>query len=166
MKSRPSELFHSGLKGDRLFDDDFGVSAKRGIDIHAAYQAMEWATDGELAVMPPAFREAFAKTSGDMTVWRERGYELFDGGKWETGQFDRVVFSGDGACRRAVIYDFKTNRKHPDESDAAFVERMKAAYTFQMSSYRTALSRLTGLPQKAITAKLLLHSTGVVVKVA
>ncbi len=166
VKSRPSELFHSGLRGDRLFNDDFGASAKRGIDIHAAYQAIEWATDGELAAMPPAFREAFAKTSGDVTVWRERGYELFDGGRWESGQFDRVVFSGDGDCRRAVIYDFKTNRKRLGESDADFVERMKTAYAFQMSSYRAALSRLTGLSPKAITAKLLLHSTGAVVEVA
>lgn len=165
VKARPSELFRSGLRGDRLFDDDFGASARRGIEIHSAYQAMEWATDAELAAMPPAFREAFERTSDDMTVWRERGYELFCDGKWETGQFDRVVFSGAGESCRAVIYDFKTNRKHQNESDADFAERMRSAYAFQMASYRSALSRLAGMPPNAISAKLLLHSTGTAVDV-
>ena len=55
--------------------------------------------------MASGWQEAFVQ-KGDMTCWRERSYELLLGNAWETGQFDRVVFSGSGDTRRAVIYDF------------------------------------------------------------
>lgn len=164
MKTRPSESFYSGLTGDWLLDEDFGASARRGVEVHAAYQAMVWATAEQLAALPPAFRVAFDKTSDEMTVWRERGYELFVGDTWETGQFDRVVFSGAGDARRAVIYDFKTNRRKRAESPADFAVRMKRTYVFQMASYKGALARLTGLPANRITAKLLLCDTGAAVE--
>ena len=152
------------------FDADYGAAAKRGVDVHAEYAKIEWADDAIAASLPEAFREAFLKPSPEATVWRERSYEFFRGrpeeegrprgGSWETGQFDRVVFTGDDENRSAVIYDFKTNVKNESETDSAFAARMRENYARQMGQYKKALASLTGIPPSRITAKLLLMSTG------
>ncbi len=158
VKSRPSESFYAGLRGDVLFGDDFGKAAKRGIEAHARYEKIEWADEAVAAELPEAFRPAFVKPSADATVWRERSYEFFADGGWETGQFDRVVFTGSGDARKAVVYDFKTNAVRSGESEEDFVERMKGTYSGQMNLYRRALSRLTGIAPKNIRAVLLLDA--------
>ena len=116
-----------------------------------------------LAGLPPAFRAAFAKPSPEATVWREKSYEIYrkrgDKGEWETGQFDRVVFTGEGAERAAVIYDFKTNALRTGDSAEAFEQRMCQTYMSQMNAYRAALGALTGLPARRIRSVLLLQST-------
>lgn len=149
-----------GLRAAALFDGDFGAAAQRGLEVHAAYQKIEWADAETAATLPPDFRVAFVKPSEEATVWRERGYELFDGAQWASGRFDRVVFTGVGASRQATIYDFKTNAKAAGESDAAFAHRLRAQYAPQMEAYCRALARLTGLPDAHIAAALLVTATG------
>lgn len=156
-KSRPSESFYAGLGGDVLFGEAFGKAAARGTEAHARYEQIEWLAPDEVS---NDFDRAFLKPDERATVWREKPYELFADGKWETGQFDRVVFSGEGEGRSATIYDFKTNAKRANEGDAAFVERMRAHYAPQMESYRRALVRLTGIPPDRIRTELLLVSVG------
>lgn len=162
----PSATSHSvghapkWMKASSLFAADHGAAAQRGLDVHAAYQKIEWADQDVVATLPPAFAEAFVKPSDDAAVWRERGYELFDGSRWETGRFDRVVFTGADGSRSAVIYDFKTNAKGDDEDDAAFSRRMCELYNSQMKSYRRALACLTGIAVDRIETKLLLEATG------
>mgnify|MGYP003328746640 CR=1 FL=1 len=136
---------------DDVLGNDFGGKEDAGVDDDAVF--------GSAA--PPL---AFLKPDAGATVWREQPYELFVDGKWETGQFDRVVFSGAGETRTATIYDFKTNAKGVHESDEAFVRRMKESYAGQMADYRAAIGRLTGLPPSRIQAKLLLQATGMVVE--
>jgi len=154
-----------------FFSRDFGAAAQKGIDAHAEYAKIEWidpdapAGDRERQILSCGFREAFVRPSAAATVWRERSYELFDGKRWETGQFDRVVFSGAGETRQAAIYDFKTNARGEDEADEAFERRMAALYAPQMEAYRQALSRLTGIPQGRVATKLLLEATGSAVRV-
>ena len=162
----PSAHGRCFVMADSLFDSDFGAAAKKGIDVHAAYQRIEWADDSMAASLPAAFREAFVKPSPEATVWRERSYERFADGRWETGQFDRVVFTGAGDSRSAVIYDFKTSAKRESESSEAFAGRMRETYASQMKDYRKALAALTGIPHSRITAKLLLASTGASVLVS
>lgn len=130
-KRRPSEHYLSGLSGASLFADNFGAAARRGSEKHAELAKIEW---GE---------GVFAKPSEDAELWRERAYEIFADGTWESGQFDRVVFTGSGENRRAIIYDFKTGANHDE-----------ARYAPQMSAYRRALSRLTGIPEARIETKL------------
>ena len=153
-----------GLSASQLFSEIAGEAAKRGVEIHGQYEAIEWADGQTLADLPSAFRAAFAKPGPEATVWREKSYEIYrDGtgkGVWETGQFDRVVFKGDGADREAVIYDFKTNAVKSGESTAAFEQRMLRTYAPQMNAYRAALGSLTGLPANRIRSVLLLQSTG------
>lgn len=147
-----------------LFSESAGEAAKKGTEIHGQYEAIEWADEQTLAVLPQAFHIAFMKPSPEAALWREKSYEIYreasGKGEWETGQFDRVVFTGEGEEREAVIYDFKTNALKPGESTEAFERRMCRTYASQMSAYRAALATLTGLPLKRIRSVLLLQSTG------
>ena len=92
-------------------------------------------------------------------LWRERSFEVLKDGKWTSGQFDRVVFLGSGADRRAIIYDFKTNRRQRGESEADFNARMTAQYAGQLTAYRSAITSLTGIPADHVVSKLLLAAT-------
>ena len=160
----PRDSASLGLSASELFSENAGEAAKRGVEIHGQYEAIEWADGQTLADLPSAFRAAFAKPGPEATVWREKSYEIYREGTgkgvWETGQFDRVVFKGDGADREAVIYDFKTNTPKPGESAEAFERRMCRTYAPQMTAYRAALGTLTGLPASRIHSVLLLQATG------
>jgi ATP-dependent exoDNAse (exonuclease V) beta subunit len=153
-KVRPSESFFTGMKGDALFADDFGAAAQRGKEVHAEFEKVEWLD----AAHTPLERELL-KPAPDAVVWRERAYELFVDGKWESGQFDRVVFWREGGVRRAKICDYKTNALRNGESVEAFADRMREAYRAQMLAYRAALSALTGIAPGDMQLKLLLVST-------
>jgi ATP-dependent exoDNAse (exonuclease V) beta subunit len=76
-----------------------------------------------------------------------------------------VVFSGAGQDRRAVVYDFKTNRRRASEGAGEFASRMEKLYRNQMESYRKALSALSGIDISRIDAVLLLVATGEAVKI-
>ena len=151
------------VPASHLFSESAGEAAKKGMEIHGRYEAVEWADEETLAALPQAFHVAFEKPSPKATLWREKSYEIYreaDGrGEWETGQFDRVVFTGEGEEREAVIYDFKTNAVKSGESTDAFERRMCRTYAPQMNAYRAALGTLTGLPPGRIRSVLLLEST-------
>ena len=162
----PSSSGHRDFaaSASELFSEDAGEAAKRGVEIHGQYESIEWADETGLAALPTAFRVAFEKPSPGAMLWREKSYEIYrkkgDKGEWESGQFDRVVFTGEGAARAAVIYDFKTNALRSGESTEAFERRMCRTYASQMNAYRVALGTLTGLPANRIRSVLLLQSTG------
>lgn len=151
-----------------LFSESAGEAAKKGVAIHGQYESVEWADEETLAALPQAFHVAFVKPGPEATLWREKSYEIYregDGkGEWETGQFDRVVFTGEGDEREAVIYDFKTNALRSGESTEAFEQRMIRTYSSQMNAYRAALGTLTGLQSSRIRSVLLLQSTGTAVE--
>ena len=161
-KVRPSESYYTGLKGDALFADDFGLAARRGTEAHAAFEKIEWLEEGEVKT---DLERELTRPTADATVWRERSYELFVDGKWESGQFDRVVFWCEGGERKAKICDYKTNARRAGETVVAFTARMCNTYRAQMLAYRAALSALTGLPPQAIQLKLLLVSTQTVAQI-
>jgi len=157
-----------------LFSADYGASAQRGTDEHAAFAEIERIDpaapkddrEREILARSGAWREAFVLPPG-ATVWRERSYEIFDNEKnaWETGQFDRVVFRVVDGNRTADIYDFKTNHRNNSESVEAFERRMGNTYESQMSAYRGAISRLCGIEPEHISSTLLLSASGTSVKV-
>ena len=159
----PSLNFHSGMSAGSLFAVDGGRAAamKRGTEIHAAYERIEWLDPAEANT---DVERTLVRPEGVVALWRERSYELFREGVWESGQFDRVVFMGEGPERRATIYDFKTNEPRKDETADTFAARMRATYSGQMSSYRHAVHELTGIPLDRISSALLLLATGHVVK--
>ncbi len=145
------------------FAETFRAGARRGVEEHAAFARIGWIdpaspADGrEGAILASPWREAFVETPTS-ELWRERQYEVFrsHSNVWETGQFDRVVFTGAGDGRSATIYDFKTNAMLRGESVADFEGRMASAYGRQMSAYRRSLSSLCGIPEQNIRTVLLL----------
>ena len=160
----PSQNFRSGMSAGELFDAQGPRDAakRRGTAVHEALERMEWIDpaapkdDLERRIAEtPAWREAFVKPAGFAALWRERSFELLEGGRWTSGQFDRVVFTGEGDGRRAVVYDFKTNARRRGESDAAFAARLEAMYAGQMAAYRHAVSVLASIPPERVETRIL-----------
>ena len=164
----PSLAFRSGMSAGDLFADGSSRQAaqRRGTDIHAQFEAIEWIdpaaprSDIERQILANGWTDAFVKGTDATALWRERSYERLVGTEWESGQFDRVVFRGDGDARRATIYDFKTNSLRRGETKEEFAERMGTAYAGQMAAYRAAVASLAGLPAERIRTVLLLVATG------
>ena len=161
-KARPSESFVAGLAADSLFADDYGAGAECGKEMHARYEQIEWIGSADAK---DDFDRVFVKPAGAPELWRERPYELFVDGAWESGQFDRVVFADEGDGLRAAIYDFKTNAMRSGESPEAYGGRLRETYMSQMAAYRRAVHALSGLPPERISAHLLLVRTRSVVQV-
>ncbi|MBO4447867.1 MAG: UvrD-helicase domain-containing protein [Kiritimatiellae bacterium] len=150
----PSRKFADGEVASALFMRDSARrrAIERGVEAHREFEALDF-VDGKLA--RDDFDRALVRPAGFTDLWRERSYEILSGGVWESGQFDRVVFAGG----RAVIQDFKTNRPMRGESREEFEARMAMTYRAQMTAYRRALERLTGIPAEAISCELLLVAT-------
>ncbi len=169
----PSLAFRSGMAAGELFADGSARQAalRRGTDVHAQLEAVGWVDPAapkdelERRILANGWTGAFVKGNDAAALWRERSYERLVGSEWESGQFDRVVFRGEGDSRRAVVYDFKTNRPARGESADAFAARMREAYLGQMTAYRAAIASLAGLPLERVGAELLLVETGASVPV-
>ncbi len=166
----PSLNLHGGVSAGSLFARQGRDAAlAKGTAKHAAFEEIEWIdpqapkNDFEREVLANGWEAAFVKRDASASVWRERSFEIFANGRWTSGQFDRVVFTGEGEAREAVVYDFKTNQRQCKESDAAFAKRMAERYTEQLAAYRTAVASLTGLPESRIKTALLLTETGAIV---
>lgn len=159
----PSRSFHSGMKAGALFASERGrvAALRRGTEAHEALAQVEW---WDAAAARTDLERALVRPTGPVELWRETPYELCRDGVWESGQFDRVVFTGTGADRRATIYDFKTNVPRPEETEAAFAARMRAQYAGQMRAYAAALAQLAGLPPDRIETVLLLTATSSTVR--
>ena len=163
----PSSVLHSGMSAGDLFADRSVrlVAQQRGTDIHAQFEAIEWIdpaaprSDIERQILASGWTDVFVKGEDVVTLWRERPYELVVEGVWQSGQFDRVVFTEKDGERRAAICDFKTNRMLGGETPERFAARMRETYAGQMRAYQTALSALTGIPPARITLQLLLTET-------
>ena len=155
----PSLSFHSGQRAGDLFAPASGrkVALARGVAMHADYEKVEWLEASEAHT---DLERALVKPADCVALWREKAFELFVDGEWISGRFDRVVFVGEGKNRRAIVYDFKTSRRQRGESDAAFADRMRAAYAGQVQAYRRAVAAMTGLPSECISSHLLLTDGG------
>lgn len=150
----PSKKFVSGQSASVLFmqENNRKSAIERGITEHKNFERIEF-LDESLA--RTQFEKCLVKPTGFKRLWREKSYEVFENGIWESGQFDRVVFTEDGA----TIYDFKTNRMLRGETPADFGNRMKNMYLSQMASYRRSLSILSKIePEKIRTVLLLVES--------
>ena len=154
----PSLSFQTGESAGSLFAASGArqAAADRGLAAHAAYEKVEWLSADAAKT---AFERALVRPPDATALWREKPFEVRTGEVWTSGRFDRVVFTGTGADRRAAIYDFKTNAQRRGESAADFAGRMVETYRGQMQAYRRALKALTGLDHGRIRAFLLLQAT-------
>ena len=160
----PSLAFQTGESAGNLFvaANRRNQAIERGVQAHAAYERIEWI---DAATAANGLERALVRPVGFTALWREKAFEVKTGETWVSGRFDRVVFTGTGADRRAVVLDFKTNARLKGETEEAFARRMAAAYSGQMGSYRQAVAALTGIPLENVAARLLLQETLAVVDV-
>jgi ATP-dependent exoDNAse (exonuclease V) beta subunit len=104
----------------------------------------------------PQVMKIFASPAQKTEVWMERSFAYQKEGKMVKGVFDRVVLnlSESDEIMTAEIIDFKTDRPEKGLGIDQLVER----YRGQLESYRSALVRLTGLPENKIRMTLLFTS--------
>jgi ATP-dependent helicase/nuclease subunit A len=183
---RPSDADEMETAAAALFDEGRRRRRELGTAVHALLQHVEWLdgadADDVLETTPlppetdPALREqalaharaalrtgavakVFRRPAGEVSLWRERRFEVVRGDDWITGTFDRVaVHRNNGRVTSAAIYDFKTD----NVADRAAVRARADHYAPQMRAYRDVLSRMLGLPSKAISLELVFTAAGVV----
>ncbi len=110
------------------------------------------------ATTAPRIRSALAKPAGRAEAWRERKFEVVLGDRWVSGAFDRVVVSRDeaGKLLEATVMDFKSD----EVAGAAGLEVLAGQYRPQMEAYRSALSRMLGLPPARVRMMLVFLQAG------
>lgn len=108
-------------------------------------------------------REHLAGPGGNVTLWREKRFEIVLGNELVSGAFDRVTIVRDdtGKPASAVVLDYKSSRA--DKS--ADIDKRAGEYTSQMTAYRKALSTILGLPENKIELYLLFTRQAVIRKI-
>jgi len=182
---RPSDADDAETDAAALFDEKRRRRRELGSLVHAILQHIEWLDAGEAATYstppPPhgadpalwetaiehvrkALLEAdiaqvFARPDGEISLWRERRFEVVRGDDWITGSFDRVViYKERGRPVGAVIYDFKTD----DVRGSAAVSARAFHYVAQMRTYRDVLAGMLGIPPAKVSLGLVFTTAGIV----
>jgi len=95
----------------------------------------------------PCIKALLIDEAKGKTLWVERKATLYDHQKdiVMPAVFDRVYIE---PGKSALIIDYKTAGKGNDDA-------LKAAYLKQMADYRTAVSKLSGIPPEKISCKLI-----------
>lgn len=164
-RETPSQVLSGEMVAGDLFVPRGRAARERGTELHGELEGVAWPDETPAEALPgflrepSPLREALRRPPNLLALWRERSFEILVDGVWVSGTFDRVVLFDDGGTRRAVVYDYKTNRKRDTETHAGFEARMRTAYAGQMQSYRRALAMLCGVPFENTRAVLLLVDT-------
>ena len=171
LKRPAEEAERNGGEGP-VFQSARAEAKEAGIAVHAAFQRIGWlegaatalsepglepeaVTEVRACLADPALATLFEKPEGPATVWRERAFDLVLDGVHQSRVFDRVTVQRDPAGQplRAVLVDFKTGPLRGTAQEAAVAHRR------QITIYRSALSRLLGLPPEKIQAVVLFTAT-------
>ncbi len=185
--SAADEGSHGKIRANFLFSRSSSDAAAYGTKLHAVFEQIDWidsltANSLEAAVAAmidptdsvavlvrdevlaslrePTIAALFHRDQfgTDPILWREKRFEIILNGAWVSGTFDRVVLTRE----RAWIFDFKTNRVATPRQ----IAEARDAYRPQLSVYREALSRLSGIPAQAIETHLIFTKPAVVAVVA
>ena len=179
---RPSEIDPVVVNGSHLFRFDEKRGRRLGGEVHRLFEQIEWlsgdvdrdcervrALGGDFSedarqevlrcIRSPALQPVFAKPAGNVLLWREKSFELFQDGCLISGQMDRVVVHLDRAGRPAAaeIVDYKTDAV----SSAEEIGRAAALHSGQLKAYCRALAATLGLAVGGVTARLVFTRPGV-----
>ncbi len=115
------------------------------------------------AVAAPEIRGALSRTDCNLTLWREKSFDVILHGQWISGVFDRAIIVRDqnGAILKATAQDFKSDYI-TDES--ALVARV-GFYEPQLSTYKKALAIILNIDPTQITGELIFTQPGKVCRV-
>jgi ATP-dependent helicase/nuclease subunit A len=175
-KMTPSGSEAKDLTIESFFDKSSRFAAEIGTAVHEIYSLVEWACDCDPQSVFEEWRQNFPcsakiakeaeelflnSIAGDriknilkkpdsapVELWREKSFQLFDGGDYISGTFDRVVVvkKEDGTIDSARILDFKT--------DAGNIDSAVEKYRPQMEMYKRSLSRMLGIQGDKISTSL------------
>jgi len=181
----PSATGEGEIRADLLFASSAHEDTDFGVAMHQLFQKVSWidavnveqlvrewrgtSTMSEdmrqraieqfrRALVSAEIRQALSRPPGNITLWRERHFDVVLNDQWVTGAFDRVVIMRDseGKPLSAVIIDFKSN-DIPCEADLISTAD---SYRSQLSLYGSALSRILQLDDSKIALQLLFTQPG------
>ena len=177
-KSKPSDKEQGGLEAGELLGVQANTGKEIGTEVHSLFEKLKWWDEKtnlsnwldqkgtgiskqamdifSRAMVAPEVMKIFSLPAQKSEVWIERSFVYQKEGKMVQGIFDRVVLSlsESDQIMAAEIIDFKTDRPGKDVGLDQLVDR----YRGQLESYRSALVRLTGLPENKIRMTLLFTS--------
>ena len=168
---RPSGDNQERRKAAGLFLLESVAGAEFGSGVHELFAEVEWNGAEKLAewalrglddgvfseitacLHASELEAVWTKPANAVSVdlWRERAFEVVLDNVWVTGVFDRVVVIHDstGRPKRAVVYDFKTDRILEDQIVTAV-----ARHEAQLNLYRRVVAVLTGLNLDSVGGEL------------
>jgi ATP-dependent helicase/nuclease subunit A len=181
----PSEIGGAEIRADLLFAATTHEETDLGTAIHQLFQKISWIDTTNIeqlikewqAASPVAeeiqqkavaqfqralasteIRQALSRPQGNVTLWREKHFDVVVNDQWITGAFDRVVIIRDseGTPLRATIIDFKSNEISSEASLTSAAE----SYRSQLSLYGSALSQILHLDALGITLQLIFTQPG------
>ena len=184
---RPSKRGEVEQRAGRLFARDAQDSLEMGTAIHELFERIWWIGDVDAdelvqqwrqatavreelrektverfrrAIRFPEIRQALSRPRGEVSLWREKRFEIVLDDRWLSGSFDRVVILWDdeGRPTKATVFDFKSDDVASDGDVAVAAER----YRPQMVLYRRALSRMLKLDPARVGSRLLFVQAGMV----
>ena len=184
---QPSKAAATERKASLLFSPASRESLDMGVAIHELFEKVSWTGETDVerltqewsltstasddlkqkaidqfvrALAAPEIRRALARPEGNVSLWREKRFEIVLGNRWVTGAFDRVVVMRDSASRaiRATLIDFKSDSITGESDLTALAEH----YRPQIDLYRAALSQMLHVKPANITAALLFTQAGIV----
>jgi ATP-dependent helicase/nuclease subunit A len=141
------------------FDTEAAIAAWRAAATEPAAVLHDVERQFRASLAAPEVRQALRRPAGDVTLWREKPFELLLDGELLAGQFDRVVVrrAAAGHVEQVCLFDYKSNRVEGD----ALLRAAAAQYREQMRLYTLALHRLLG--PAPVTAQLVFTRVGRVV---
>lgn len=189
-RREPSEHEAPDRPAGDLFNREVGDVLRFGSEIHRLFEQVEWIATADPAAIvrdwkaacgeDPALvndverqfrlclrreevRRALERPPGDVTLWRERAFDVILDGVLISGRFDRVVLrrAADGSIAGAEIFDYKSNRLADDPARAAAVAER---YREQMDDYRNALAALLNISPTVVQCGLLFTRIGRIVR--
>jgi len=181
----PSTIEGRAIRADLLFTHVTHDSMELGKAIHELFEKVSWLDEVDVeglieewhnessapvqieqrsveqlrqAMASDEVRQALSKPEGDVSLWREKHFEIVLEDQWITGVFDRVtiVRGPSGRPSRATILDFKSNEIADDTELADIAEY----YRPQLALYGKALARMLQIEPSDVTLQLLFTDAG------
>jgi len=181
----PSMLEGREVRADLLFSHVTHDSMELGKAIHELFEKVSWVDETDIeelirewqqassapqdtrqraveqfrqAMASDEVRQVLSRPEADVSLWREKHFEIVLEDQWITGVFDRVaiVRGTDGRPLQASILDFKSNEIANDAELADIAEY----YRPQLSLYRKALSRMLQIDPSQVKLQLLFTCAG------
>jgi len=181
----PSMIEGREVRADLLFTHVTHDSMELGKAVHELFEKVSWINETDVEALirewqqassapqetrqraVEQFRQAMAsdeigqvlsRPEGDVSLWREKHFEIVLEDQWITGVFDRVtiVRAPDGRPLHASILDFKSNETADDAELADIAEY----YRPQLLLYGKALSRMLQIDASQVKLQLLFTCPG------